>query len=163
MSMTHPKRFRANDLHPDVANSLSDRFWRYCHKRLPEQCWLWAGTRDAYGYGRLTVKPTTLLAHRVSWVLASQRPLTNDLTIDHLCRNKRCVNPAHLEAVSVDENFRRSLVPRFGPARTKRLSAPIQYDVPPGQPHRRICPICQADYDHGYVAAHIRRVHPEAA
>lgn len=69
-------------------------------------CWNWQGTIDSKGYGRLDRGGRPQKAHRVAHELIIG-PIRADLTIDHLCRNKRCVNPAHLEPVTVSENSRR--------------------------------------------------------
>lgn len=69
-------------------------------------CWLWIGARQSKGYGCGGGKAGAWLAHRRSYeLLVSEIPA--DLTIDHLCRVKRCVNPAHLEPVTNAENIRR--------------------------------------------------------
>lgn len=69
-------------------------------------CWNWTGTIDAKGYGRLDLGGRPQKAHRVAHNLLVG-PIGHGLTIDHLCRNKRCVNPDHLEAVTAVENVRR--------------------------------------------------------
>jgi hypothetical protein len=73
----------------------------------PGGCWLWLGAKDPRGYGRFSFHGRKWLAHRfayealVGWVPAG-------LELDHLCKNKSCVNPAHLEAVTSYENKRRA-------------------------------------------------------
>jgi hypothetical protein len=73
-------------------------------------CWLWLLALDKYGYGRITISQPTKKnreAHRVSYE-TFVGAIPSGLVIDHLCRNRLCVNPAHLEAVSRRENTLRS-------------------------------------------------------
>jgi HNH endonuclease len=70
-------------------------------------CWLWIASRVKNGYGRFRLGTQTRLAHRVAYELFIG-PIPHELTIDHLCRVRHCVNPAHLEAVSMRENLLRS-------------------------------------------------------
>lgn len=66
-------------------------------------CWLWLGSRTMGGYGKIKVQRRTRLAHRIVYgSLVGAIP--SGLTLDHLCRNRLCVNPAHLEPVSIREN-----------------------------------------------------------
>jgi len=69
-------------------------------------CWLWTATRDARGYGKVSREGRMALAHRVSYEL-HVGPIPDGLTLDHLCRVRHCVNPAHLEPVAHAENVRR--------------------------------------------------------
>src|SRR5262249_40016004 len=71
-------------------------------------CWNWQGSLNPRGYGKIGTggRHGTALVHRVAWEIAVE-PIPNGLTIDHLCRNKRCVNPDHLEPVTALENHRR--------------------------------------------------------
>jgi hypothetical protein len=69
-------------------------------------CWLWLLSPDGHGYASGTLKGKTVRAHRLSHI-AYKGPIPPGLTIDHLCRNKVCVNPDHLEAVSRVENIKR--------------------------------------------------------
>lgn len=61
-------------------------------------CWLWLGSVDKQGYGKFHVLGLGSLAHRVVFQV-ERGPIGSGLTLDHLCRNPPCVNPAHLEAV----------------------------------------------------------------
>lgn len=72
-------------------------------------CWEWAGAHNRDGYGTAYTTPTGAKpqgAHRVVYELLVG-PIPEGLTIDHLCRNRGCVNPAHLEPVPKHENILR--------------------------------------------------------
>lgn len=70
-------------------------------------CWDWLGRIDKTGYGRTSYgKPLEQLAHRLAYRLWNGE-IPPGLTIDHLCRNRRCINPAHLEAGTARENILR--------------------------------------------------------
>lgn len=70
-------------------------------------CWLWTGTLTAGGYGQIRSRDFgTMYAHR--WAYEHfVGPIPAGLQIDHLCRVRRCVNPAHLEPVTARTNFLR--------------------------------------------------------
>jgi hypothetical protein len=73
-------------------------------------CWEWDGKRFPTGYGKMRIgnPPLENCAHRWSYRLF-KGPIPESLEIDHLCRNRCCVNPDHLEAVTHQENVRRGL------------------------------------------------------
>lgn len=80
---------------------------RSLSKPVESGCWEWQAFRDEDGYGRVST-PTRgrFRAHRVSYE-EFVGPIPAGLTIDHLCQNKACVNPEHLEPVTAVENHRR--------------------------------------------------------
>jgi hypothetical protein len=69
-------------------------------------CWQWKRSLNSRGYGLISERGVVLLAHRVSYEL-QVGPIAEGLQVDHLCRNKACVNPAHLEPVTCAENASR--------------------------------------------------------
>ena len=81
-----------------------ERFLRHVDKT--ETCWQWTGCCDKSGYGRFGFRGKIALAHRAAYVLFKGE-IPHHLEIDHLCRNRGCVNPDHLEAVCHIENIDR--------------------------------------------------------
>ena len=80
-------------------------FWSKVNKT--DTCWLWTGFINKDGYGEYTSPHlTTRMVHRISYALDKGELPT--LPLDHLCRNKNCVHPDHLEPVTHEVNIRRS-------------------------------------------------------
>ena len=69
-------------------------------------CWVWVGKRDRGGYGVLHVNGSTRMAHLVVFE-AEVGPIADGLDGDHICRNRACCNPEHLELVTRRENLLR--------------------------------------------------------
>lgn len=75
-----------------------------------EDCWLWLGSK-VMGYGVLGLNYKLVYAHRVSYE-EYVGPIPTDYEVDHLCRVRACVNPAHLEAVTGTVNRQRQAAAR---------------------------------------------------
>lgn len=76
---------------------------------ISSRCILWDGAINSKGYGAVTDHAgSSVLIHRKVWE-ESNGPIPDGLTIDHLCRQKTCINPDHMEVVTRGENVRRAL------------------------------------------------------
>ena len=75
--------------------TVADRIARN-HTVLPNGCWRWDLSKKADGYGQVWVNGTVKLAHRISYEI-HVGPIPDGLVLDHLCRNRACINPQHLE------------------------------------------------------------------
>lgn len=78
---------------------------------VTDDCWLWAASLDSHGYGQFHHDRRTLRAHRFAWTLAKGEEPPADLDVDHLCRNRTCVNADHMEAVTRRTNTLRGASP----------------------------------------------------
>ena len=67
-------------------------------------CWEWRGALSRQGYGIFCQERKNIAAHRISFSVF-KGPLLPKLVIDHICRNRKCVNPDHLRQVTQKENM----------------------------------------------------------
>ena len=107
-------------------------------------CWLWTRARNRHDYGVTSYFGGSRLAHRVSYE-AFVGPIPSGLVIDHLCRVPRCVNPAHMEPVTVHENTMRGVSPSAAQAKQTECKEghPLSGEnLLPESRGRRLCVIC---------------------
>ena len=105
-----------------------------------DDCWEWQGAKNVtHGYGKIQVNKRTHNAHRIIYeVLVG--PIPDGLVVDHLCRNKLCVNPDHLEPVTWAENIRRGIhTNQYAKQVTCIRGHDFDYITPDG---RRQCKTC---------------------
>lgn len=109
----HYQRWRKAYQGPPLSGlSFEERFWAKVSREGPVSthrpelgpCWTWTAARTKGGYG--TFGTGSRLVHRISYELLVG-PIPEGLELDHLCRNRQCVRPEHLEPVTPKENQRR--------------------------------------------------------
>lgn len=132
--------------------ALAERLERKI-ERIPEAgCWVWIGDCDGNGYGRISAQTGVprRSAHRLVYELLVG-PVPEGLELDHLCRVRCCVNPAHLEPVTHAENLRRSAIARRQTGLDRKteckrghpLSVDNTYVDPAG---KRYCKTCRSEH-----------------
>jgi hypothetical protein len=116
-------------------------------------CWLWIGGKTE-GYGRFCLhRGVERFVHRLmyEWTFGS---IPEGMQLDHLCRNRACCNPAHLEPVTRRENILRGASPHAKNARKTHCVnghefTPENTYEPPGMPGCRHCRLCLSERSRG--------------
>lgn len=120
-------------------------------------CWEWKRSLNSRGYGLISEKGVVMLAHRVGYELLVG-PIAEGMTVDHLCRNKRCVNPGHFEIVTRSENSRRGTPGNKSHCLRGHAMTPENTIIKP-RPNGRVirnCRTCQRDQARErYVRDHV--------
>ena len=118
-----------------------ERFWARVERA--GGCWLWRGPLDRSGYGVFHYAGRTMHAHRFIYIF-SRGPIPHGKEIDHLCRNRACVNLAHMGVVSHKENVLRGESPAAMHARITHCPQGHPYDLlnTHWYSNRRYCRMC---------------------
>jgi hypothetical protein len=149
------------------ATTLPARFWSKVERRGPDDCWPWKRGMS-HGYGKYWTGATVTYAHRVSYEAHHGR-LATDLTVDHTCHNRdrtcpggraclhrRCVNPAHLEAVTNAVNRSRAPIAGWAAihaAKTHcKFGHPLSGDNLTVTARQRVCRECSRRIKREYAA-----------
>lgn len=108
-------------------------------------CWEWTASLG-FGYGRYysSVQKKTVRAHRASYEMLVG-PIPEGLTIDHLCRNRACVNPDHLEPVTSQVNILRGY--GISALNARKVVCPNGHEFLFRKGGIRACQICKRDYE----------------
>jgi hypothetical protein len=107
-------------------------------------CWPWQGASYPNGYGSFAYQGKVTTAHRVSYLLFVGAVEPKD-HVDHLCRNRICVRPTHLESVTERENILRGISPSAKNARRTHCvrGHPLEGDnLGKSKAGRRVCLTC---------------------
>ena len=108
----NPTRPHPEETPDPYTTNLPQRFTAKIRVDNNTGCWNWTGAKSFAGYGRFgnnggrKATPRVVMAHRFAFEQTIGR-LPKRLHLDHLCRNPACVNPWHLEPVTMSENVRR--------------------------------------------------------
>lgn len=147
------------------ARPLAERFWEKVDRSAgPDACWPWTSATQPNGYGYFMCDGDRY-AHRLAYTLAVG-PIPAGLQIDHLCRNRGCVNPAHLEPVTPRENVIRGVGPSARNA--KKTHCQNGHEFTEENTYRdkrghRLCRICQNSLNRANQQRYKERHHAERA
>lgn len=136
----------------DPSTPDADRIYYSIAVDVQTRCWNWLGHIGDTGYGRVYQPATrrTGHAHRVAYE-TFVGPIPAGMQLDHLCRNRACCNPAHLEPVTAFINVRRGQSPAMQARRRTHCAKGHPFALHGVVRHgRRICRTCQNDYCRAY-------------
>lgn len=138
---------------PNPADPVRERFWSKVEKT--ESCWFWTDALS-HGYGTFWNGERSVRVHRYAWEeLRGEIP--KGLVIDHLCRNRHCVNPDHLEPVTDRVNVLRGVgITAINATKTHCIHGheftrentrmvPGKSDIP-----ERLCVLCRRESQHQF-------------
>lgn len=141
------------------ASTAAERFWSKTAIQ-PNGCVEWTRCKDGSGYGSFRVDGKSVLAHRWAYEWANGAgSIPDGLQLDHLCRNRACVSPKHLEPVTARENTLRGEGPSARHAvkthcdNGHEFSDENAYRPPPSKRYpngRRKCRACDLANAHAY-------------
>ncbi|MGC0144426.1 HNH endonuclease signature motif containing protein [Pseudactinotalea sp. Z1732] len=118
-------------------DTLTERFWSKVTECPKAGCWVWTAAHNSRGYGQWAVDGVSKSVHRLTYQ-AFVGPIPSGLQIDHLCMNKSCCNPQHLEAVTGVVN-----VARFAATVTHcKYGHPLEGENVRWRGNRRQCKTC---------------------
>ena len=153
----------------EMRKTLEERFDEKYTVNEETGCWEWTGARSPEGYSRIGHQGNACYGHRI----AHERyigPIPAGLEVDHLCRVRHCVNPAHLEAVTHSVNVQRGVCGEVSAARNRAKKA-----CPHGHPYEgdnlyvvprtgyRVCLMCKREKNRLWMRRYRKAKTPRAA
>lgn len=129
------------------------------------ECWDWTGPFSGNGYGRVTYDGRPWRVHRLVYTLIKGE-IPSGLQLDHLCRNRACCNPAHLEPVTGKVNVRRSPIHNYAKTHCKQGHPFTRENTGINRSaghERRFCRTCQRAWNRAAAAKRRARSQDVAA
>ena len=126
------------------------RFWEKVDKRGPDECWPWIAGKRSHGYGEFHFDGMGWAAHRWMLVHIVGVDIPSGMECDHLCRNRACVNPAHIELVSHKQNVLRGDSPTSINARRTHCKNGHLLTATNRRRAQRGCLLCYGENDRKY-------------
>lgn len=121
---------------------------------LNDECWEYNGCTDNWGYCQIMVNKKLQYAHRLAWEFHNKREIPNGMTIDHICFNRRCINPAHLRLSKMQDNRARHNTQLKAVCKKHKCKRKIvwhwssRYNK---MVRRSVCPKCQCEWSKKYM------------
>lgn len=144
-AMHRTRKQRTGTYDPPHRPTPRERFWARVDRRSDVECWLWTGALNDEGYGQFGY-PIPRNVHIVAYE-DLVGPVPDGHQLDHLCKVRHCVNPAHLEPVTQRVNWERSDCPsRINADKTHcKRGHPLAGDNLGHKPNgQRVCRKCDA-------------------
>ena len=142
--------------------NIADGYRRHGHRTIldrfdgiedPDGCWIWTGSTTGDGYGQVSLDSKMVTTHRLMYLIFIGE-IADGLELDHLCRNRLCGNPRHLEAVTHRENYMRSPIStsviRGSRTHCKRGHLYDEANTYYATDGSRVCRACQQEHVHKY-------------